>query len=146
MEKGFPQNSSNVLVSPDFRRRNFWLGVANGIIFNASGAFLNADTILPLFISRLTDSRFLVGTAAALHEVGWYVPQLFIAAATAHRPKQKPFYVWAAFFRLLVFSALLASFFLSSYQRPQQVLVFFFVLYGLYSIGGGFAGDRKSVV
>ncbi len=122
------------------RKRNFWLGVTNGIIFNASSAFLNANTILPLFVSRLTDSHFLVGTAAALHEVGWFVPQLFVAAATAHRPRQKPFYVGAAFFRLAVFTALLASFFFSSYRQPEQVLLFFFLFYGLYSIGGGFAG------
>src|SRR3989304_5699493 len=91
------------------RKRNFWLGVTNGIIFNASSAFLNANTILPLFVSRLTDSHFLVGTAAA-------------------------------FFRLAVFTALLASFFFSSYRKPEQVLLFFFLFYGLYSIGGGFAG------
>lgn len=124
----------------DSRSRNFWLGVTNGIIFNASSAFLNANTVLPLFVSRLTDSRFLVGTAAALHEVGWFVPQLFVAAATAHQSKQKPLYIRAAFFRLAVFSALLASFFFSSYQKPEQVLFFFFLFYGLYSIGGGFAG------
>jgi len=129
------------LTSPtDHRKRNFWLGVTNGIIFNASSAFLNANTILPLFVSRLTDSHFLVGTAAALHEVGWFVPQLFVAAATAHHPRQKPLYIRAAFVRLAVFLALLASFFLSSYQRPEQVLFFFFLFYGLYSIGGGFAG------
>ncbi|HXF49499.1 MAG TPA: MFS transporter [Verrucomicrobiae bacterium] len=121
-------------------QRNFWLGVTNGVIFNASSAFLNANTILPLFVSRLTESRFLVGTASALHEVGWFVPQLFVAAATAHRERQKPFYIRAAFFRLAVFTALLASFFFSSYQKPEQVLFFFFLFYGLYSIGGGFAG------
>ncbi|MCI0330176.1 MAG: hypothetical protein L0196_04395 [candidate division Zixibacteria bacterium] len=127
-------------TGPDFRRRNFWLGVTNGIIFNASAAFLNANTILPLFVSRLTESHFLVGTAAALHEVGWFMPQLFVAAATAHRTRQKPFYVGAAFFRLAVFSALLISFFFSSYRQPGEVLFFFFLFYGLYSIGGGFAG------
>lgn len=140
MQEDVATDVSGAAVSPDYRRRNFWLGVVNGIIFNASGAFLNANTILPLFVSRLTDSRFLVGTAAALHEVGWYVPQLFVAAATAHRPRQKPFYIRAAVFRLLVFSALLASFFFSSYQKPGQVLLFFFLFYGLYSLGGGFAG------
>lgn len=123
-----------------YRRRNFWLGVTNGIIFNASGAFLNADTILPLFVSRLTESRFLVGTAAAIHDVGWFVPQLFVAAATAHRSVQKPFYVRAAFFRLAAFSALLLFFFLVPYRNPQPVLLSFFLLYGLYAIGGGFAG------
>ena len=127
-------------TAPDYRKRNFWLGVANGIIFNASSAFLNANTILPLFVSRLTDSHFLVGTAAALHEVGWFVPQLFVAVATAHHPRQKPLYIRAAFFRLAVFSALLGSFFFSSYQKPEQVLFFFFLFYGLFSIGGGFAG------
>ncbi|MGE5693587.1 MAG: MFS transporter [Candidatus Zixiibacteriota bacterium] len=129
-----------IAVQTEFRWRNFWLGVINGIIFNASSAFLNANTILPLFVARLSDSRFLVGTASALHEVGWFVPQLFVAAATAHRERQKPFYIRAAFFRLAVFIALLASFFFSSYQRPEQVLFFFFLFYGLYSLGGGFAG------
>ncbi|MGH8005110.1 MAG: MFS transporter, partial [Limisphaerales bacterium] len=151
MEKEYPSSDPNEPTPaepsaplfptvPDYRKRNFWLGVTNGIIFNASGAFLNANTILPLFVSQLTDSRFLVGTAAALHEVGWFIPQLFVAAATAHRPRHKPFYVRAAFFRLAVFTALLASIFFSSYQRPEQVLFFFFLFYGLYSIGGGFAG------
>ncbi len=140
MEEGSPADSSKVSIAERYKTRNFWLGVANGIIFNASGAFLNANTILPRFVSRLTDSSFLVGTAAALHQVGWFVPQLFVAAATAHKPKHKPFYVGAAFFRLFVFTCLLASFFFSSYQKPEQVLLLFFLFYGLYALGGGFAG------
>jgi len=140
VEEGAAKDSIADDVAAKYRQRNFWLGVTNGILFNASGAFLNANTILPLFVSRLTDSPFLIGTAAALHQVGWYVPQLFIAAASAHRPRQKPYYIRAAFFRLLVFSALLATFFLSSYQKPGQVLFFFFLFYGLYAVGGGFAG------
>src|SRR3990172_5317850 len=109
MEPGAVAENSDGQIAQKHRRRNFWLGVTNGIIFNASGAFLKANTILPLFVSRLTDSSFLVGTAAALQKVGWFGPQLFVAATTAHRPSHKPFYIRAAFFRLLVFSGLLAS-------------------------------------
>jgi MFS family permease len=132
------------LVESQFARKhfkqNFFLGVSNGILFNFAWAFTSTSTVLPLFISKLTPSQFLVGLASTLEALGWFLPQIAIAAITLHRREQKPVYIKTAFLRggsFLLFAVLV--FFLGK-ENPSYLLAAFFFLFSLYSLGGGLAG------
>lgn len=132
------------LVESQFARkhfkRNFFLGVSNGVLFNFAWAFTSTSTVLPLFISQLTPSQFLVGLASTLEALGWFLPQIAIAAITLHRREQKPVYIKTAFLRggsFLLFAVLV--FFLGK-ENPSYLLAAFFFLFSLYSLGGGLAG------
>jgi len=46
--------------------RNFRLGVLNGALYQAGEGFMDSNTVIPLFVSRLTASNALVGLASAL--------------------------------------------------------------------------------
>lgn len=121
-------------------KRNFFFGVSNGVFFNFAWAFISTSTVLPLFISRLTSSKLLVGLASTLEALGWFLPQVAIAAMTLHRRNQMPVYVRVAFLRAAVFLTFTGLvFFLGKYD-PAYLLVAFFFLFSLYSFGGGLAG------
>jgi MFS family permease len=132
------------LAETDFARRhfkrNFFLGVSNGVLFHFAWAFTGTSTVLPLFISRLTPSEILIGLASTLEALGWFLPQIAVAAITLHRTKQLPVYIKAAFLRggsFLVFALLV---FILGKENPSYLLVTFFFLFSLYSLGGGMAG------
>jgi len=121
-------------------KRNFFLGVSNGVLFNFAWAFTSTSTVLPLFISKLTPSQILIGLASTLEALGWFLPQIAIAAMTLHRKKQKPVYIKTAFLRggsFLVFAILV---FLLGKEKPAYLLATFFFLFSIYSFGGGLAG------
>jgi MFS family permease len=121
-------------------KRNFFFGVSNGVFFNFAWAFISTSTVLPLFISRLTSSKLLVGLASTLEALGWFLPQVAIAAMTLHRRNQMPVYKWVAFLRGAVFLTFTALVFLLGKYDPVYLLLAFFFLFSLYSLGGGLAG------
>jgi MFS family permease len=136
--------SNGSLAQSDFARkhfrRNFLWGISNGVLFHFAWAFTNTSTVLPLFISKLTGSQILIGLASTLEALGWFLPQIAIAAVTMHRKDQMPVYIRAAFLRggsFLLFAILI---FLLGQENPSSLLVIFFILFSLYSFGGGMAG------
>jgi MFS family permease len=120
--------------------RTFILGVVNGILFNLAEALVGGTTVLPLFISSLTDSKVLVGLAGTMSQAAWYMPQFFVAGFIEHLQRKKPLYVWAGVVRLAsiwtiaIFIPVLAG------AQVGVFLVVFFVLYSVYTLGGGVAG------
>jgi MFS family permease len=121
-------------------RRNFFLGVSNGVLFHFAWAFTSTSTVLPLFISRLTSSEILIGLASTLEALGWFLPQIAIAAMTLHRTEQLPVYVKTAFLRGGSFFLFAILVFVLGKENPSYLLVTFFFLFSLYSLGGGMAG------
>lgn len=121
-------------------RRSFILGVLNGLFFNTAAAFLSGSTVIPLFVSQLTDSKILMGLAGTIETIGWFLPQLFAAALTLHLTRQLGIYRKAAYLRIVSFSLLvLVVFFLPS-SSPALCLILFFILYSVFSVGAGSAG------
>jgi len=81
-------------------RRNFRLVVWNGVLFNVGETFIEAATILALFISGLSHSSGVVGLAVALLEVGWYLPQILTIAFVESRRRRLPLYRAMAYVRV----------------------------------------------
>lgn len=73
-------------------KRNFQLGVWNGILFNLGKSFFSPTTVLPAFLSKLTSSSSLIGIVATFEAIGWYLPQLPAAAWVQHKSKKMPIY------------------------------------------------------
>jgi MFS family permease len=121
-------------------RRNFFLGVANGVLFNFAWAFTSGSTVLPLFISKLTSSSILVGLASTLEGVGWTLPQMAVAAVTLHHKNQMPLYIKMAILRAIAFSLLAILVLFSKTVNPSYLLITFFFLFSIYAFGGGVSG------
>jgi MFS family permease len=60
-------------------RRNFLVNVAEGALFISSGAFVNAQTVLPALISRLGGNNLVIGMFGVVVYFGLFLPQIFSA-------------------------------------------------------------------
>ena len=127
--------------APDDRatRRNFRLGVLNGAIYQAGESFIDSSTVIPVFLSRLTGSHALIGLASALNDMGWLLPQMFVAPWAARFPRQIVIYRRAAVVRGAALAVLAALIWPLS-QHPAALLTAFLACYTVFSLGAGFGG------
>ena len=118
-------------------RHNAIVNVLDGSFFWFSLSFIATNTIIPLWVSRLTDSSLLIGLASALHVAGWYLPQLFTAnwVQRLERKKVAPVHVGLFTERLPVL--LMAPAALLAIRSKTLALVAFFALYAWLSVGAG---------
>ena len=118
-------------------RWNLAMNLLDGGIFWFGLSFISASTILPLFVTKLTDSTLAVGLVAVISSAGWFLPQMFAAHWIERLPRMVPVVARAGFFLervpvwLLVGAALLAG------SQPALALVVFFVVYLWRGLGGG---------
>ncbi|MCZ2079916.1 MAG: hypothetical protein LC130_33525, partial [Bryobacterales bacterium] len=71
-------------------RHNITVNLLDGAFFGFGLGFASFVTILPLFVSSMTDSLFLIGLIPAIHAAGWQFPQLFTAGWIARQERLKP--------------------------------------------------------
>lgn len=71
-------------------RWNFMVNVLDATFFWFGVSFASGVTILPLYISYLTDNPVLIGLVPAIGQAGWLLPQLFTANYVERLPLKKP--------------------------------------------------------
>ncbi|OQA41617.1 MAG: bicyclomycin/multidrug efflux system [Chloroflexi bacterium ADurb.Bin325] len=72
-------------------RRNLIANVLDLGLFTAALNLVSLATIMPLLISRLTDSKIIIGLLPALANVGYLLPQLLTANYTEGLRRKLPF-------------------------------------------------------
>ncbi len=131
-------SAPNPIPSPKSANKNFWYGVWNGIIINASEAFFNSGLVLAPFLAGLGASPVVIGLVPALRVGGWFLPQLLVANRLAGEPYKLPSYRRTSWFRSAAFALLcLATFVIPNYQ---WLIVAIVVLLGVVAFGGGITG------
>ena len=124
---------------PPHFRRNFWLGVVNGILFNTSASFISLSLVLPGLIRTLGGANVLVGLLAALDSAGWMVPQLLVGTRVQHYPRKMPVYQAAAIVRGALFVGLVMIVALAGRLAPRGALAGLVGVYALYALAAGWA-------
>ncbi len=118
-------------------RFNFIVNFLDGTFFWWGASFIAPRTILPLYVSRLTDSSLAIGLLATISATAWLVPQLFTANWVQRMPLKKEAPVRIGLFTerlpviLLVPAAWLAN------RSPGLALALFFVLFAWHAGGAG---------
>jgi MFS family permease len=120
---------------------NYVVNVLDGAFFGFALGFASFTTIIPLFISTLTDSAILIGLIPAFHTVGWQLPQLFTAKWISRLPRYKPYVILATIHERVPFLglALIAWFSPRLDNNIALIIAFIFLLW--QGFGGGFAGN-----
>jgi MFS family permease len=118
-----------------------WNMVANaldGAFFWFALTFASSSTILPVYVSTLTDSKVAIGLLATMASMGWLVPQLFTAPLVERLPRKKPFFIWISLGmeRVAFLFMAIITYFLSK-SNPGLALVLFFVTYAWHAFGAG---------
>jgi len=120
--------------------RAYWLGVFNGIMFTIGVAFVDPATVLPAFVSELTDSGVAVGAVSAIGMGGWYLPQLVAANYAQPRRYKRPLYMLAVYFRGGGWVIAIPAVYFLARSHPALALAGFFLGYSFFVLGGGLGG------
>jgi len=73
-----PEDNVPPAVSALFKH-NFFVNLMDNAIWMVGDSFSSVATILPVFLSTLTDSPLLIGLIPAIINGGWVLPQLLMA-------------------------------------------------------------------
>ena len=73
---------------------NFAVNLSDIIFITLGLSLISRDTVLPLLISHLTDSKIAIGLLPAIASLGFYLPQLFTASFAEELRYKKPFVIF----------------------------------------------------
>jgi MFS family permease len=124
--------------------QNFIFLVLDSSAFSFSVTLLSQDTILPLFVSRLTNLSFWVGLVPAIYFLGYYVPQLIGAYLVHGKPRRKMAILWIAIAERvgILIIALVAQ--MIGVWSKEMILGLFFFAYLVFAITNGLIGPAYS--
>lgn len=108
--------------------KNFLCLLSDAVGWPLGNSFLSHETIVPLFISRITASNFLLGLISGIYSFGQFAPQLIAANWIEKLPIKKKYVVILGILgeRLPLLLLALAVFFMDS---PTVLLVLFYLLW-----------------
>jgi len=122
-------------------RFNFFTNLMDGGFFGAALGFASFITVIPLFVSGLTDSALLIGLIPAIHAVGWQLPQLFTAKKVSSLRLLKPTVLSMSIHERLPFLGLAIVAWYSTSISQQWALILTFLLLIWQGFGGGFTAN-----
>jgi len=114
------------MTNSDYRR-NFICFVLDYVFFGVGMAFVSQTTVLPAFVSQLTDSAPLIGLTSTIQTGAWLLPQLIAASYLADKDRKKPYLMLPAALGRPVFWLLAGVLFLARDLAPTLILGLFFI-------------------
>ncbi len=125
----------------DKLRHNAVVNILDGSFFGLSIVGLASYvTIVPLFLSYLTESTALIGFVATLFHIGWQVPQLLTSNYVAGMRRYKPMVLAMTLLERAPYFGLALVAFLIPRIGTDLALLLTVLLLGWQSLGGGFTG------
>ena len=121
-------------------RFNFTVNVLDGAFFGFALGFASYVTVIPLFISTLTDSSVVIGLVAAMHGIGWQLPQLFTANRVARLRRYKPMSLLMTLNERIPFVLLAIIAFSIPVLGKNVALVLSLIAITWQAMGGGLTG------
>ncbi len=120
-----------------FSRRNYVLGIVNGAFFHVGMAIIGMQAAGALFVRHLVPGNWPIALISSLMLFGWVWPQLIISNMVEHRRYKKPFYVFSAVFRTILFGCIVLSVWLIGDSHPKVTYALFaLLLFGFTTMGG----------
>lgn len=122
----------------DKLHHNFIVNLLDGSFFGLGVVGLASYvTIIPLFLSYLTDSTALIGFMAALFHIGWQVPQLLTSNYVSGLKRYKPMVLKMTMLERLPYFGLAATALLIPIIGAELALALTILLLGWQSFAGG---------
>lgn len=119
-------------------RWNFTVNVVDNALYALALSLISRETILPLLVATLTDSKIAIGLIPAIHSISYYLPQLFVANHAERMNRKLPFVMKVSgLIQRLPFLLAGLSIFLFAVDMPQLALILFFFFIGMGAFGSG---------
>ncbi len=132
------------MLHPEIRkhlRHNTIVNLLDGAFFGSALGFASFVTVLPLFVSSLTNSAILIGLIPSIHMMGWQLPQLFTANRLSQEKVYRPSVLKATIHERLPFLGLAVLALVTTSIDRRLTLVLTFVLLIWQGLGGGFTAN-----
>jgi MFS family permease len=120
---------------------NWLVNLLDGGFFGFALGFASFVTIIPLFVSTLTDSPILIGLVPTIHSVGWQLPQLFTATKLQRSTYVKPLTIKMSVHERIPFLGLAVVAWFSPHLDTTIALVLVFLLLIWQGLGGGLTAN-----
>ncbi len=119
-------------------RWNFIFNMLDGASFWFGMNFVAPATLMPLFISKLTDSKFAIGMLSVIVQSAYMLPQIFTANFIEQLPRKKPVVINAGFFwERLPFWLIVPVIAFLAVPYPHLTVVLFLFLIAWHAAGAG---------
>ena len=122
-------------------RYNFTINILDGGFFGLALGFASFITIIPLFVSQMTESALLIGLAPAIHSVGWQFPQLLTAGRVSRAKRIKPLVLQATLHERIPYIGLAAVAWFLPQLGTETALILTFILLTWQGFGGGLTAN-----
>jgi len=122
-------------------RHNITINLLDGALFGLGFGFVYFQTIIPLFVTSLTNSAILIGLAPALHTIGWQLPQLFTAGHIKRARSYKPIVLRNTIHERVPFLMLAVIAVLIPTIGVKASLILTFIALAWQGLGGGFTAN-----
>jgi len=127
-------------VHPEVKKNfkhNFFANLMDACFWFFGESFAASYTIMPVFISTLTDSPILIGLIPALDGAGWFLPQLFLARTLEGKNRRMPMVRIFGIFDRVPFLFLALGAFLIPQVNKQAALILILVIYAIKVFSSG---------
>lgn len=136
---GTPAPAKGSRSKAEIAAHNTLAFIGDGTNFSLGSAFVDATTVLPAFVSTLTQSPLLIGLVSTIRSFGYFVPQIFVAGYIEKLPMKKPFMMRAGLvMRLGVLGLALCA--LLAKSNPVLALTLFYAFLVVVALSDGFGG------
>jgi MFS family permease len=122
-------------------RLNYTVNILDGAFFGLGLGFASFSTVIPLFLSTMTNSAILIGLITAVHVTGWQLPQLLTARSVSRMARYKPMVMWMTIHERVPFLGLtlIALFYHQLGATLAIILTFLMLLW--QGFGAGFTAN-----
>jgi MFS family permease len=126
---------------PKSLRFNYLVNMIDGSFYGFAIGFASFTTVIPLLVSNLTNSAFLIGLIPAIHNMGWQLPQLLTVRRLAQSERIKPTVLLMTLNERLPFLALALIAWFMTALSPMAALVLIFIVLIWQGLGAGITAN-----
>ncbi len=117
---------------------NFSVNVLDNMFFALAISLVSRETIMPLLVSRLSDSPLAVGLIPAIFSLSFLLPQLFVANHAEGLKRKLPFVITVSgLLQRLPYPLIGLALLLFAIDAPELALALFFIGIATAAFGGG---------
>jgi len=118
-------------------RRNLLVFIIDWVAYGTAMNFVSLTTVLPAFVSSLTDSRIAIGLLSTISVLGWNFFQIVSAGRIEGKKYKKPFILKITPGERIPWLIIGISTLLFATSKPLLALSMFYILYATISISSG---------
>ncbi len=137
MNGGEADSSAQVAIEKD-RNWNFTVNVLDNMFYALAISLVSQETIMPLLVSRLTESEIAVGLISAIFSLSFLMPQLLVANHAQGLKRKLPFVLLlSGLLQRLPYPLIGLALLLFAVEAPGLALALFFIGIAAAALGGG---------